>query len=217
MSCCGNLICRGCSKEHQQFALERELDECCAFCRALLPSSEKEIMSRLQKRMALDDGIAIQTVSQCYRVGECGLPKDAQQAFELCLRAAALGNANACNSAASFYSDGVTIPTDMVKAREYFQKGVQEGGGLATRHHLGMDEKHKGNFRLASRHWLISAAAGATDSLEEISKSYKFQVVTKKEYSTAYTSNINVHKIEWSSERESVMAMAEADSECSCK
>mmetsp|Transcript_49457 Transcript_49457/g.50272 ORF Transcript_49457/g.50272 Transcript_49457/m.50272 type:complete len:141 (+) Transcript_49457:2-424(+) len=137
---------------------------------------------------------------------------DPQKAFELCLRAAELGNSNACNSAASFYSDGVTVPTDMAKAREYFQKGVK-GGDIASRHRLGMDEKRNGNFRLASRHWLISAAAGATDSLEEISKSYKFKLVTKNECSTAYTSNINVHKNEWSIERKAVMADVEVDSE----
>ena len=52
------------------------------------------------------------------------------------------------------------------------------------------------------KHWLISAAAGSANSLEEIAKIYKIKLVTKKEYSTTLASYRNVHKDEWNIERE---------------
>jgi len=67
--------------------------------------------------------------------------------------------------------------------------------------------KNKGNFRLACKHWLISAAAGHAKSLEAIADFFKIDIVTKKEYSSALASYRKVHKAEWSIDREKVEAI----------
>ena len=66
----------------------------------------------------------------------------------------------------------------------------------------------KGNHRVASRHWLLSAAAGDTKSMTRIADFYKREVVNKKEFATAFASYSNVHEGEWSIERK---AAATAD------
>ena len=54
---------------------------------------------------------------------------------------------NVIEQAASFYSDGVDVPIDRAKAREYVQMDVKEGDILAWYWYcLGMDEKCNGNF-----------------------------------------------------------------------
>ena len=142
-------------------------------------------------------------ISQWYRFGMCGLPQDPQKELELKLRAAELGHAEACNNLAVYYSDGVVVAKDMTTARKYYEKAAKKGNILA-RYNLGAIEWSNGNYRLASRHWLISAAAGHAESLINLAICYKDQLVTKEEYSTALTSYIHVHKNEYSIERENV-------------
>jgi len=200
-ACCGNLICKGCYEKNTRVTAGRGKFPCCAFCREPDPASDKELVVRMKKRMEMNDSIVISIASQYYKFGEYGLPMDPQKAFELCLRAAELGNSNACISAAGYYKDGVVVPKDMAKVREYFEKSAKKGG-MQARFNLGVDEVIQKNFRLASRHWLISAAAGCTKSLAELSKSYKFEVVTKQEYSTTLASYRKIHTDEWSIDRE---------------
>jgi len=205
MACCGNSICDGCYQENVLATLERGLDPCCAFCRELEHSSDEESFIQLKKRMEMNDSVAINMASQWYRFGKYGLPKDPQLAFDLCLRAAKLGNSDACNRAAMHYKDGEIVPTDMTKATDYLKKAVKKGN-ISARHIIGAGEWSKCNYRLGSRHCLLSAAAGNTDSLEQIAKCYKLKLVTKKEYSVALASYGNVHKDEWSIERERAAA-----------
>ena len=201
MACCGNSICGGCFQENVRATRERGLDPCCAFCREPGPSSDEECVILLKKRMEMNDIFAINMASQWYRFGKHGLPEDPQMAFDLCLRAAKMGNSAAGSRAAMHYKDGKIVPTDMAKAADYLQKAVKKGNIIA-RHIIGADKWNKCNYRLGSRHWLLAAAAGCTDSLKQIATCYKLKLVTKKEYSVALASYGNVHKDEWSIERE---------------
>lgn len=205
--CCGNILCSSCGNEDMRVTYERGLIPCCAFCRQPNPLSYNETFVRIKKRMDINDSTAIFIASQCYEFGNSGRPKNPQKAFELCLRAAELGHPKACNTVSYYYSDGVGVPKDMAKSREYEEKAVKRGD-IKARYNIGLSEQEKDNFRLASRHWLISAAAGHKDSLEMIAESYKIKLVTKKEYSTALFSYRNVHKDEWSIERETTVVDA---------
>ena len=212
MPCCSKLICQACRLENVVVTIKREQIPSCPFCREPAPTSYNELVVRIKKRMEINDSVAILNASQLYKFGMYGLPKDPQKEFDLCIRAAELGNLDACNSAARFYHDGVVVTKDMPKAKEYYEKAAKKGN-IYARYNLGHFEQENENFRLASRHWLISAAAGNIDSLERIPKLYKMKLVTKKEYATVLASYSNVHKDEWSIEREAEEAAAAADAE----
>jgi len=201
-TCCGNIICNSCEVEDNRISKKYT----CPFCREPNATSDNEDVIRLETRMELNDSKAIYTASQCYLYGEYGLPKDPQKAFDLCLWAADLGNSDACCSVAINYKLGVVVPTDIVKAREYNKKAVN-GGIIVARYNIGLYEIEKGNYYLACRHWLISAAAGDAKSLKNIAKFYKFELVTKEIYATTIASYRNVHKDEWSIERERAAAV----------
>ena len=134
--------------------------------------------------MDMDDTVAIRVLSEYYQYGTNGLSKDLEKSFELCCRAAKLGDPDAYNIAVESYEAGIGVPKNMAKAREYSEKAAKKGN-IHARHYLGKLEYDNGNHCGASRHWLISAAAGSTDSLERIGDAYKFKVITKKEYAEA--------------------------------
>jgi len=201
-TCCGNLICKGCDAEDSRVTLERGHDLRCAFCRAPVPSLDSnEQIIRLKKRIEMNDSTVIFMASQNYSNGNHGVPKDPQKAFDLCIRAAELGNSEANCNAAHFYREGVVVPKDMIKASDYIKKAAK-GGNLLARHILGVEEVKKYNCFIGSRHWLISAAAGYSPSLKEIANLFMFKFVTKEEYATTLASYRNVHKNEWSIERD---------------
>lgn len=153
----------------------------------------------------MNDSVAVFNFSEYYRIGKNGLPIDPQKSFDFCIRAAELGNTDACRSAALFYNNGVVVPKDIVNARKYTDKAV-EGGNIIARHQLGVEEWGKCNYQLAGRHCLVSAADGYAPSLEGVAEFYKIKLVTKTEYSTILTSYRNIQMDEWSIERERAAA-----------
>jgi len=213
-------MCLGCWNQAVRVTRQFPL---CAFCREPTPTDDDEIIiRRIKKRMEMNDSAAIVIASQFYQEGIYGLQKDPQLAFDLCLRAAKLGNADACSSIAMFYkndvivlepyacsstaliyNNDVVVQKDMVKSTEYLKKATKKGS-IHARHNLGMYEARNGSYRVACKHWLISAAAGDTKSLEAITDFLKIGIVTMEEYSTALISHRKVHKDEWSIEREEV-------------
>ena len=58
MNCCGKMICRGCIHAFQS-GITREKDNVCPFCRTPPPSTDKEYIKRLNKRIDMDDTNAI--------------------------------------------------------------------------------------------------------------------------------------------------------------
>jgi len=196
-SCCGNIICNSCEEEDNRISKKYS----CPFCRASTPSSDNEEVVRIEKRMEMNDSKAIYMASQNYLYGNHGVTKDPQKAFALCIRAAKLGNSRANWGAAQFYREGVVVPKNMIKASDYIKKAAK-GGNLLARHILGVEEVKKYNCFIGSRHWLISAAAGYSPSLKEIANLFMFKFVTKEEYATTLASYRNVHKDEWSIERD---------------
>ena len=129
-SCCGKVICKGCCLS-KDIPLKKKFH--CRICGEPWASSANETVSRIEKRMELNDSVAIFNTSERYKVGcsHLGLQKDSQKAFDLCLRAVELGNRDAYNSAAIFYNNGVVVPKDMAKAREYYEKAAKKGQIIA--------------------------------------------------------------------------------------
>ena len=58
----------------------------CPFCRTPMPTSIEKL-EQLQKRVEVDDAVAIFTLGCIYRNGEFGLSQDYAKAFELFVRA----------------------------------------------------------------------------------------------------------------------------------
>jgi len=55
-------------------------------------------------------------------------------------------------------------------------------GDVEARHNIGCMEFEAGNIDRAMKHFLLSAKAGYTDSLDWVEKGFKMGIVTKDEY-----------------------------------
>ena len=81
-TCCGKEICSGCSYapvyDHQGNKVDEKK---CAFCRTSYPTSKKEAVERLKKRVELNDPIAINNLGSYYEYGTHGLPQDYTKAI----------------------------------------------------------------------------------------------------------------------------------------
>ena len=71
-ACCGKDICSGCI---HAVAIRDGGVGLCPFCRTPAPTSDEEIIERLDKRVELDDAEAIYIMGCHYNNGQYGLPK----------------------------------------------------------------------------------------------------------------------------------------------
>ena len=62
MSCCSQLICKGCAHANKLRVLEEGLEPKCAFCRQGLPRTESEADANRRKRMKAGDVVAIREI-----------------------------------------------------------------------------------------------------------------------------------------------------------
>ena len=130
-SCCGKIICCGCRYAPVYDNLGNEIiEDKCPFCRTPMHKSIEEYNERLQKRVEVDDAVAIFTVGNFYRLGEFGFPQDYDKALELFVRAGELGSAEAycCIGYAYAYGRGVEI--DKKKANHYYKLAAMRGNVL---------------------------------------------------------------------------------------
>ena len=121
-------VCIGCDLA----AIKREIYGC-PFCRTPPPESDEKHLDRIQKRVKINDPVAIHDLGLCYRDGVHGLEKDLTKAFELFDRAAALGSRDALfdlgdafdGSNESTYDFG--IDEDMARAVEHYELAAKQG------------------------------------------------------------------------------------------
>jgi len=178
-SCCGKLICSGCSFANAKMNTEK----LCAFCRTPMPVGTMEMIEREKKRAELDDPIAIYNTGCNYRDGRNGFPQDYSKALELWHRAAELGYANAYNNiGVAYYGRGVKV--DKKKAAHYYELAAI-GGCVAARYNLGIGERKRGNLDRALKHYIIGAKSGQNESLKKIQKMYSDGDATKEDYTKA--------------------------------
>ena len=171
MSCCGKIICSGCSYapvyDNQGNKVDNDKQNECPFCRTLAPKSEKETIKRLNKRIEAGDAIAVCTLGYYYRDGKCGMPRDYVKALELFHRAGELGFARAYSCIGYAYDYGRGVEVDEKKATHYYELGAM-GGNVDARYNLGCVEVDAGNMDRALKHYMLAVGSGHATSLERI-------------------------------------------------
>ena len=108
-TCCGKIICSGCIHAVNKM----KGDAKCPFCRVPVPRSDEDLIEMIQKRVEMNDAVAIYSLY--------GLPQDWDKALELWHRAAELGYAPPCYNIGCAYYYGRGVERDMKKAKHYWE------------------------------------------------------------------------------------------------
>jgi len=179
MSCCGKVICSGCIYVVQSRATKEE-EDICPFCRTP-PPTEEDLIKRYEKRIELNDAIAIRSMGNYYSEGQFGLPQNYAMALKLYHRAGELGYANSYYNIGYAYRNGEGVERDEKKARHYYELAAIKGDPYA-RNTLGVMEGKAGNVDRALKHFLIAVKDGHDKSLKIIKEMYKNGYATKDDY-----------------------------------
>ena len=163
-SCCGKITCTGCVHAD----CTENNSKRCPFCRTPGPTSYKEYIKRIKKRVGADDSEATYNLGCYYSRGELGLQQDRKKAFALWLRAGELGHAAAYYNIGTDYYNGEEGAERDVKKAKYYHELAAMGGYVNARYNLGCMEEEAGNMSRAVKHWMIAAGAGDDDSLSNI-------------------------------------------------
>ena len=188
-SCCGKVICSGCSHapvyDNQGNVVDNEK---CPFCRTPKPTSDEEMIERYKKRMDANDPIATFNVGKYYADGKYGYPQDHSKAFKHWRRAAELGYVEAYSSIGYAFDKGEgVVEVDKKKARHYYELAAM-GGNVLGRHNLGVNEAKAGNIDKSLKHFMIAAKSGHNESLKKIQELYPYGCVRKEDYTKALQS-----------------------------
>ena len=105
------------------------------------------------------------------------VPRDYQKAVELYQKAAALGNATACNNLGYMYHNGYWVPQDYQKAAEWYQKAAALGNATAC-DNLG-DMYYNGywgiqSYQKAAEWYHKAAALGNATACDKIGDMYYY-------------------------------------------
>jgi len=182
MPCCGKMLCTGCSMAEHGEMKKGNIKPWCAFCRLPLPTSNKEALKRIKKRMKLNDARAYVQLGLLYERGDYGLTPNIIKSIELWNKASEdLGSAEAnYNIAVAYRSGHQGMEKDSEKGI-YHLKLAAIGGHEAARFNLGSIEYNNGNIDKSMKH---GARAGYDKCLENVGTGYKLGLVTKDEYAT---------------------------------
>ena len=184
-SCCGKVICSGCSHAPLYDNQGNKVDnQKCPFCRTPTSDTDEVMMERIQKRIEAEDSIAIHNIGSWYRDGKYGLPQDHKKALEFYHRSAELGYAKAYCSIGVAYHKGHGVETDKKKATYYTELAAM-GGDAAARDNLGIIEASIGNIDRAVKHFMIAVRSGHSKSLKNIQQLYSDGYATKEDYTKA--------------------------------
>ena len=189
-SCCGKVICSGCSYAPVYDEQGNEVDnEKCPFCRTPNCTSDEEAIERYERRMQANDAEAIHNLGDHYARGMIGYP-DYAKALEFWHRAAELGYAKAYCKIGCAYYRGEGVKIDEKKAVYYCELAAISGCNIA-RYNLGIEEENAGNMERALKHHMIAVIGGDSgdkDSLKEIKQMYTNGYAHKDDYTKALQS-----------------------------
>ena len=174
-SCCGKIICCGCS--YAMMVIEGK--NICAFCRMLPPSSDEERVNRVNKLIDKGNSEAVNMLAGDYAEGRYGIPQDMTKANECYLKAGELGCAGAYYNLGNSQLVGRGVEIDRKKAIHHYELAAMIGH-VKARHNLGCLEG--GNEQRAYKHYLISARSGMKESVDAVKEGYMAGFVTKDEY-----------------------------------
>ena len=185
MTCCGKILCSGCCHADVYDNLGNTIaEEKCPFCRTPDPTSEKEVIERLKKRMEVGDAYAFYMMGAFYKEGAYGLPQDSAKAVEFWRKAGKL----AYNNIGSAYGIGNGLGRDEKMAKHYYELAAI-GGDAMARCNLGANEHNAGNHDRALKHYMIAVRGGHTKALREIQQLYMNGHVAKDQYANALRSH----------------------------
>lgn len=177
-SCCGKIICDGCIHSMKMTEGETGL---CPFCRTPRASTFKEEIIRIHKLIDKGNADANFMLAGAYSSGDGGLPQDHERAIELNLKAGELGCAAGYYNLGVAYRDGKGVEADKKKAMHYWELAAMMGD-VNARYNIGVEEQETGNIERAMKHWIITAKAGDTSSLDAVKSGYTYGIITKDEY-----------------------------------
>ena len=184
-SCCGMIICDGCSyamvKEDVKRGKKKEELGMCAFCRTLRPSSNEEILNLLTNLIEKGNAMAYYQFGGDYAEGTTGMPQDWAKANDLWLKAGELGYAEAYSALGLSYYHGQGVDMDEEKAKYFYELAAMKGD-VHARHNLGCMEAEASNHQRAYKHMIIAARAGFTPSLDQVKIGFMDGDVAKDEY-----------------------------------
>jgi hypothetical protein len=186
-SCCGKIICDGCGYamiiEDAKRGKKKEELGICAFCRTLIPSSDEERLNLLTNLIEKGNAMAYYQFGGDFAHGTNGMQQDWVKANELWLKAGDLGCVEGYYQLGVLYHNGMGVEIDKMKAKRYYELAAMKGNVYA-RHQLGCVEGQAGNYQRASKHMIIAARAGFTQSLDQVKKVFRNGDVTKDEYAS---------------------------------
>ena len=187
-SCCGKIICSGCSYAPVYDNQGNKVDDekKCPFCRTPASTSEKESIERDKKRMEASDPIAVCNIGTFHSQGIRGFPQDHTKALEYWHRAGEVGYSKAYAKIGVVYEfGGRGVEIDKTKANHYYELSAM-GGNAGARFLLGcMEKRDAGAMKRALKHWMISVRSGHSNSLNKIRKLYSSGDATKDDYTKA--------------------------------
>jgi tetratricopeptide (TPR) repeat protein len=187
MSCCGKVICSGCSYAPVYDDQGNKVDhQKCPFCRTPAPKTKK-MVAQYKIREQAGDPIAMFKIGIFCRYGRNGFPQDYTKTLELWHRSAELGYAKAYASIGFAYENGRGVERDEKKATHYYELAAMKGDEDA-RYNLGQTEMRLGNMTRAAKHFMNAVDCGDGGSLNEIKHLYSIGHVTKEDYTTALRS-----------------------------
>jgi len=179
-SCCGKIICAGCMLA----AFKADARMLCPYCRGPRRISDREIVDRIKKRVALGDASAMLDLAGNYHQGICGLPQNYNKSNKLLYRAGELGCAEAYHNLAVAHCRGLGVERDEKKEKYYWELAAM-GGNVSARYNLGHLEYSAGNVSRALKHWMIAARAGHDKALAAIRGRYMSGQATKGDFEKA--------------------------------
>ncbi|EJK67407.1 hypothetical protein THAOC_11566, partial [Thalassiosira oceanica] len=166
--------------------------------------SEEASLEMIQKRVEVNDPVAIHYLGTCYRDGVHGLAKDMPMAVELFEQAAELGLKEAHVELGNILDGSIafdSVDNEMSKAIEHYEFAAKQGDAIA-RHNLGIHEDNSGNYGLARKHWMISAKLGDKESLDQIKDMYMNGIASKSDYAEVMRGYYDANKEMSSPERD---------------
>ena len=183
MSCCGKMICSGCSyadvyDNHGNIIA----DEKCPFCRT--PDPTDEDIERLKKRMEIGDTYAFFRMGCYHSNGLYGVPQNSAKAMKFWRKAGKFGYTDIGLA----YDTGEGVERDEKIASHYYELAAIEGY-VDARYNLGADEYHAGNYDRALKHYMIAVRGGDTSSVKAIQQLYMDGHVAKDDYANALRSH----------------------------
>ena len=179
MTCCSNMICKGCSYTNAMREIRDSLDQRCPYCRHPMPNSRADNEKNAMRRLEANDPVAMREVGK--RLSREG---DYKRSVDYWAKASELGDLEAHYLISYSYRVGEGVQKDIKKAI-YHAEQAAIGGHPGSRFNLGSNEFQSGKVERAIKHWIIASNHGHDDSLRMLRESYNKRFVGKEDFAAA--------------------------------